>query len=244
MKRGINMTETPVQFTQEIIAQMNECSKRFYNTNRAGFLDYKTTYINQIETFDNIRIHYANVCFNNFIIRFCYYPHVPLTTSHSALTCFVSLEKSETERFYYPLSQIYEYFGICPENALTIPLILSPESMKECFCHLTEAVKTIMPKIQSLSYYPEQKTLLFNQEIESAILMLKKEYPSAEDLQNFFHNIGKDGFESWKAEQSPTASEDEMKQEFEIVISRLSDNVHSVIEQDKKDFLIYYSNLT
>ncbi|MDD2361958.1 MAG: hypothetical protein PHH84_03225, partial [Oscillospiraceae bacterium] len=119
-------------------------------------------------------------------------------------------------------------------------LILSPESMTEGFCCLAEAVEAIMPNIQSLSYDPEQKTLLFNQEVESAVLMLKKEYPTTEDLQNFFHDIGKDGFESWKAEQSPMANEEEMREEFDNLISRLKDDVHSVIEQDKKGFLTYY----
>ncbi len=232
------MTQTPEQFTHGMIEKMNECAEEFCYKNNAGFLDNKTSYVKQTESFDNVRSHYSDVYFNSFIVRFCYYPHV--STSHSALTCYVSPYKTETERIFYPLSQLYGFFGICPENALTIPLILSPDSMKESFFCLGVAVETIIPNIQSLSYEPEQKELLFDREVEAAVVMLKKEFPTAEELQKFFDDIKKDGYETWKAEQPPATNEQQQAEEFAHLVSSLSNGVNSVIEMDKRSFLANY----
>lgn len=234
------MTDLPEQFTREMISQIDECAKQFLDEQNAIFIEQKNIFSNKIETFDNILSHNIDIYFNNYILRFCYYPHMSFSTSHSVLTCYVSLDKSVIDRVYYPLSQLFGLFGICPKNSLVIPLILTAESMKECFQYLTEAFVDIMSKIEDLSYDFEQKQAFFEQEFEAAAFVMKREFPTLKEQKDFIDNNSKEWFELWKSEQSEIDNEIEIKEEFNKLLLKIQDVTHLSIEKDKKAFLEYY----
>jgi len=188
-------------FTKDLVVELERCAKNYSDDNNAISSESKTIFKGQVKTFDNVRVHNFDVYFNSYIVRFCYYPHIPFTTSHSTLTCFISLEKAESQRLFYPVSHICAYIGTYPKNALTIPLILSTTSMKECFDCIVEDLKAIIPQIQDLSYDTEHKATFFNEEVESAVLMLKREYPTDDEMQKLFISAKEEWYPLWKAEQ-------------------------------------------
>jgi len=96
-------------FTKDLVVELERCAKNYSDDNNAISSESKTIFKGQVKTFDNVRVHNFDVYFNSYIVRFCYYPHIPFTTSHSTLTCFISLEKAESQRLFYPVSHICAY---------------------------------------------------------------------------------------------------------------------------------------
>jgi len=229
-------------FTKDFIEELERCAGNYSDNNNAISSESKTIFKGQVETFDNVRLHNIDIYHNSYIVRFCYYPHIPFTTSHSVLTCFISLEKAESQRLFYPVSHICAYIGICLKNALTIPLILSTTSMKECFDFILEDLKAIIPQIQDLSYDTERKAVFFNQEVESAVLMLKREYPTDDEMQKLLIGAKEEWYPLWKAEQGYTANDSELQTEFDELMTRYLCHVQSLMYEDKQKFLDYYYN--
>ena len=234
------MTESPGRFTEVIITQMERCAKAFSDERGADFFERQTVFKNAAQTADNIRAYNAEVYFGGYIVRFCYYPHLPLTVSHSVLSCHVSLEKVEAARVFYPLSQIYGFLGICPESALTIPLILSGEEMKEAFDCLAGAFDKIAVKIRDLSYDAEGKAALFDGELDAGIAVFKNEFPTEDALSALAESARKDWYGQWKTERQDISDETELKAEFDAMLTRLLGDIRSMIYEDKRKFLDYY----
>lgn len=237
------MAESPSQFTGALIAQLERCAKAFYDKSRAVFYETKTTYKNQPETFANVRSYDIDIYYNSHIVRFSYYPHVPLTMAHSVLTCYVSLEKADSKKLFYPLSQLYGYFKLSPAHALTIPMVTTADSMKECFDFLAASLHKMDSQIRNLSYDEARKTDLFNSEVEAAVALFKTEYPTNEDLRKFLDDAQRDWYPVWKAEQEKeyaATTETEMQADFERLLSRLMNNVQAFLEEDKQRLLSFY----
>jgi hypothetical protein len=237
------MVDSASQFTEGLINQLEQRAKAFYEKTSGGFYEAKTVYNDaQRETFDNVRSHDIDIYYNNHIIRFSYYPHVPLTMAYSVLTCYVSLEKVEPKKLFYPLSQVYGYFKLTPANSLCIPLILSDESMKDSFDLLSRALIEVNTQIKALSYDIDRQIDFFNSEAEAAIALFKREIPTDDDMQKFLEYAKQVWYPLWKAEQEDEA---ETKADFERFLSRTMDDINMLIESDKKKLLqFYYHQLT
>lgn len=168
------------KFTFDIIAQLKECIKQFSHQNGDILYEEKTVYKNSNNTFDNIAVYYMDLYFNNHIVRFSYYPQLPLTTLYSVLLCSVSLSK--TDVFFYPLPQIYGFLNITPQNALAIPMILSPNDMTDSFDYISNELLAITPDIADLSYNNEQQAALLDETFEQACTYFKYKYQTEEEL--------------------------------------------------------------
>lgn len=238
------MTETPSQFSWKLIAQLEHCVKEFCDQLSSVSLESRTNYVNHLETSDNIFSHDIDVFCNNHIIRFSYYPHVSMTMAHSVLTCSISFEKANPLRHFYPLSQICGYLEYVPENALTIPMITTTESMQECFDFIASAVHNMQIAIEDLSFDEVRKTDLFNSEIEAAICLFKKNFPAEEDIHRFFADMKEDWYLSWAANQGRNvdmSDEADIREDYERILIRMIDDIQTFVELDKRKLLQLYN---
>lgn len=167
------MTESPDQFTGQMIAQLENCIKVYCEKNASLAYDSKTTFKNGLESFEHILSHDVDIFYNSHIIRVTYYPHMPLSLSHSVLTCSVSFEKANPDRIFHPISQIFGYMKVIPARTLTIPMILTADSMRESFDFLMSAVQEAHPFIERLSYDEARNADFLESEISAAAALIK-----------------------------------------------------------------------
>ena len=177
------MEETPGRFTEDRINRLNQCAQSYAARTRALSCTEHTTYRDRTKTYDNIRTHDIDIVYHNHIARFTYFPHVPLTTAHSVLTCSVSLNTVDSQRLFHPLSQLYGLMALSPSNALTIPIITSDDSMMECFDSLAQALNEIDEHIRALSSDQERKAAFVQSEIDAAATFVRKKVPGDKDLR-------------------------------------------------------------
>ena len=237
------MTEAE-KFLSLLIERLEECVQRFYDETSALSYETKTIYKNKHQTLDNIISHDIDVYYNNHIIRFSYYPHTPFSTAHSVLTCYVSFNKTDSQKLFYPLSQVFGFLGITPPYALTIPLILTLDSMTECFAYITEALAVIHADIKALSYDEGEKDALFHTEFDFACNYFKNEFPTADDLKLAIDQDKEEWYKRWVSNSSeqPLSPEEEadVKSEFEQIVLHVNKEAQSMLLEDKQKFLTFY----
>ena len=237
------MTEAE-KFTSLLMERLEECAKLFYDETSAIFYEAKTIYKNKHKALDNIISHNIDIYYNNHIIRFSYYPNIPLSTAHSVLACYVSLNKTDYQKLFYPLSQVYGFFGITPSYALTLPLILSLDSMTECFECITESLTAIHSDIKDLSYSQGKKDTLFNTEFGFACAYFKSKFPTMDDITLEIDKVKKEWYKYWISNiyEQPLSPKDEadVKSDLEQIILRINDEAQSMLLADKQKFLMFY----
>lgn len=235
------------QFTNQLIERLAENAKSFYRDSGAHFYEAKSTYNSKHQAADNIQSHHIDLYYNNYIIRFSYYPHIPFSTSHSALTSFVSFDKTDSQRLFYPLSQVYGFLGVTPANALTIPLILSPDSMTECFAYIADALTAIRTDIEDLSYNEEKKDALLHTELDYACAYLKSEFPTMDEIESVIDEHKDEWYNSWISDsyEQPLSPDDEIKakEDFEQLILRINDEAENLLSADQQKILTLYFQL-
>ncbi len=237
------MTQTE-NLTAEIIDQLNECIK-LYSADNGGILyETDTVYAKGHETADYIKTYNADLYFKSYIVRFSYYPHVSLSMAHSVLTCYVSLNKNDSEKLFYPLSHIYGFLGITPANALTIPLILTPESMAECFECIAESLGNIESQIIELSCDQEKKYILFNDSIELACTYLKNKFSTEEELNVELSKAKEKFHKNLNTSIGKTSAPDEetlsMIENSEEYFSIINNACRSALSTEKQKSLMFY----
>lgn len=237
------MTEAE-KFTGLLIKRLEECAKLFCDETGAISYEAKTIYKSNHKALDNILSHDFDIYYNNHIIRFSYYPHIQFSMAHSVLACYVSLNKMDSQKLFYPLSQVYGFLGITPSYALTLPLILSPDSMTECFECITESVLAINSDIKDLSYSQEKKDALFNTEFNFACVYLKGKFPTTEDIRLEIGKAQEEWYKHWvyNIYEQPISPEIEAnaKSDLEQIVSRINDEAQSIVLADKQKFLMFY----
>lgn len=237
------MTEAE-KFTDVLIKRLEECAKSFYNETNALSLEVKTNYNSKLQAADNILSHEIDIYYNEHIVRFSYYPHIPLSTSHSILTCYVSLSKSDSQRLFYPLSQIYGFLGVTPSYALTLPLILSADSMTECFECIADSLTAIHSDIKTLSCSQGKKDALFDAEFGSACDYFKSRFPTTDDIKSEIDKTREEWYGCFISDtyEQPLSPEDETNTQsgFEQILLRINDEAQSMLLADKQKFLTFY----
>lgn len=231
-------------FTLGLIMQLENCVKLFSNENGNIFYEAKTLYKNGHKTPDYLTAYHIDLYYNSYIIRFSYYPHVTLSMAHSVLTCYVSFSKTDTQKLFYPLSQIYGFLGVTPIHALTIPMILSSDAMIECFDCIAESLLAINSAITDLSYNQDRKDALFNESFEFACTHFKSKFPTANDILSEIDKAKEEWYKDWicNVYEEPFTQEDEnnARADFEQIILRINNEAQSLLFADKQKFLMFY----
>lgn len=235
-------------FTRDMILQLEECARRFYERSGASFFEAKTSFAGKVESYDNVERHDVDIYFNNHVVRFSYFPRVYLSMYYSNLTCFISFEKAGEDKVFYPLFQLYGFFKEAPADALVIPLILNAEAMKESFEQLEASLKGIWDRICGLSYHEEGKAALFSSEVKRAIEYLKSDLPTNEELSQIWEEAKLLWFKTWKREQEKNFDlsgfdEADLRVEFEWSLERFKEVASTQIESDKRKLLFLYYHL-
>ena len=88
----------------------------------------------------NLKHRLARVSFHTFAVEFKYTAHSLLNASQSILECLVYPDK-ECHEVPIPLPMVLDYCDVDTANPLCIPMIFSPEAMKEAFASLTDALR-------------------------------------------------------------------------------------------------------
>ncbi len=237
------MLETE-NFTMPLIEQLNKCAEQFSAENNGLLYESKTTYKNQYEAKDNIVTHNVDFYYNNYIVRFSYHPHPPISLAHSVLTCSVSFSKTDNEKVFYPLSDIYGFLSITPFSALTIPMILSAESMSECFHDISSALKQIICELDAISYDTTRKQDLFNECFRFACTYFKQEFESPEEIKHEIECNKDQFYQKWihSTYDIPLSAEAEAsaKSTFEQICFNIYDKTQDLLSSDKKKFLQFY----
>lgn len=224
------MLASSAQFTKDIMDQLDLCARSYYS-----FPEIHTTFFTKDQGFEHVKCHNIDIYFNHMILRYSYYPHLNVT--HSVLTCYVSVEKSETKRVFYPLCEFFGLFGRTPENALTIPLILSPESASECFDMLTAEFQKIQVQLESFSYDLEGKENFFESQTAWSIQILKKELTDYETMEKAINQAGLDYYQEWIESQSTTYGQEESKERFERMMRNYLDETKEQLEKERINLL-------
>ncbi len=238
-------------FVRDMIMGLEECAKGYFERSGALYFESGTVFNGKEEGYENISCHNVDIYFNNHMVRFSYMSGAFMTSYNSILTCLVSFEKADKEkRVFYPLYQLYGYFGQGPLEAMVIPLILDGETLKESFGQLEAALGRVHEKIRELSFDGEGRAAFFDGEVQAAAVLLKEDYPTNEEYEGLWAEARVQWFESWKKEQEKDfdlseLSEEELKAQYEWFIERIKGQVTEKIDIDKRQMLsLYYNWLT
>lgn len=234
-------------FNFEIIKQLDQCAELFTNKSSAISYEAKTSY----KKFKEVLSHDVDIFYNNHIVRFSYYPHLLLSSTHSVLTCYIALSKTDPKKVFFPLASIYGFLDIIADSALTIPMILTPSSMRECFDCLSSSLYENHSQIADLSYNQAQKAALFDSELENSNIFADIYYgdtpPTNDEIEDEIREIGEKEYKSWKEKVygvslSPE-EEEEAKASFNKTISQIINDKTEKIFDKKLAALASYFEL-
>lgn len=126
-----------------------------------GIYIEKTSEYKGEENAENLKALSAKISYNSFIIEFKYTAKSFLSVVSSILECYVYLGKGELEAAI-PLPMLLDYCDVDEPTPLCIPMIASPEAMREAFEHIGETLVASLAVLTAVCDDGQRKNAVFS----------------------------------------------------------------------------------
>ncbi len=174
----------------EIFETFKTCANDFKERNSAMFCEFTPIYKLGRKNLSDMKLCYAKIYFNNYIVIFKYTAHGPMSTINSILECYLCFEKTD-KPLLFPMYNIMDIIDENNFDCFTIPNITNGDLMRESFMQMAASVEKYAEKISDLSFDHDKRRKLLQNLLEDMstsfnINITEEDYYDRLDLYYFF----------------------------------------------------------
>ena len=142
-----------------VFAGFDLSAKRFCDETDGLYCEIKNEYKGE-EAKENIKLHFADIYYNSFVVRFVYIVKASLN-NNGILCCNIRFDKNDDLR-EIPLPLFTDYCGRSINTPMVIPCVYNETAMKQAFDCIGGVLKEILGEVKEIAESPERSENVWN----------------------------------------------------------------------------------
>lgn len=135
-----------------------------------------------------LKFRFARIYYNAYIAEFKYTAHTSMNVTSSILECLIHIDKSP-DGIAIPLPLFLDYCGISTLSPMYIPLISTPEDMRQAFSVIADILCTHQSAIEEHCGAPRGREHLRQAFFEDLVRVLALKKDPIADQEEIYHYI-------------------------------------------------------